>query len=206
MPSRPSKSGRSRRAAIGFVLIIILLISILGFYYIQSTATISSLQSRANADEALVNTLNARNAQQNGTIQALNSQISFLNSQITSYQTEINLQDSVAILSNSTIDLGATQTYPAVSYNVPHAGFLKIDVETPLVTQVCFYDYVGYGYSVYTYVEGSYNGETYHVDVANGTLSPYYMAVLPGSITVYLQSNNPCESQTLSVSVTFDGL
>lgn len=175
------------------MLVVVLLVAFVAYYY------------GTTAEQGTVSSLNALNAQENSTISSLNSQVSSMSNQISSYQTEVGLQDSIAVLDNATISLSPSQTYAATNYNAPHSGFLKISVETPLVTPVCFYDYTGYGYSVYTYVEGSYNGVTYHVDVANGTLSPYYMAVLPGSVTVYLQSDNPCETQTLYISVTFDG-
>ena len=120
----PSKG---RGPLIALVAVIIVLGAGFGFYYLQSSSTISgldqkissqqgqitadnakisdlnqtiiSLQSQVATDESRINSITAKDLQANQTIASLDSQVSSLNAQITTYQSQVtSLQNQVCSL------------------------------------------------------------------------------------------------------------
>jgi hypothetical protein len=171
----------------------------------SDNTSISSLSTQNTANVALISMLKSNVTSSQSAISSLNLQISGLNGQVSMLQTKVQNYTSLLSLSVSTSEMSSVMVSPAADkvtnigtgFTVSAPGFVLITIAGAYTSSDVI---LGLNNTLTTVAHSPYAWETSAYYVGN---SPYTLliAVLPGTITPYILTNET--GITPSISVTY---
>ena len=164
--------------AVSSVLAVILLISTIW------------LATRVIDLQRQVNTLHTEKGNLQTQVNTLTTQKTNLQNQVNDLQTKLNLGYSHDILSDQTVNQGASSRTLVSIYTCEYAGYVDVSLTSTTT-------------NAYVEVAYSYRGQNFDFRETLGTSGWRYFCVLPTTVYIYVGNTNLFSGATHTVSVTY---